>query len=564
MSRIAFTELLCVYCPEPARAAVWPRLRALHPQATCSALRSGWLVVESPVGEPISRWLGSSWPVRFAVGEEQLCATPDPTASAAIAKRAQNNPESLDELPGDFCLVVLGDRGTATAVRSCNGVPRLFVFSQSGVTAIGTRLEWVARVFPEPLCLDANRLASDDHALGVAPQDASAIAGIRIVPVGHAAHCGGWASPRLTRYWAPEQLPPLSLGRDQLVDELEQRLTHELAAHLDCRSANAVLYSGGLDSSLLTALSAPLAPIDGVTILPPLGHPALSRERYYARTLTHQFRQHVVHHMDPTWLLTAIAAQPGSLAAVASSEWQALDSLSAAPQAVVTGWFADEGFGRLRLPELFRHRLPRLGAWLAACSPREATETWYRRRRAGRAPFQTESLSPGPLFHPGATRDFQGWLRSASWMPRPEGRAERLVLHRRLTDIAGAYAEAAAIRGARAVAPFASRSVVELAARCAPEQLFAGRLPKAPLRALAERYLPTALSTRTDKGDWGLPPLVFPQPHLVPELAGVLDMDYLQAHPNLSLDEVGTLLWVATLERGRVRIEHDRQALWAR
>lgn len=351
----------------------------------------------------------------------------------------------------------------------------------------------------------------------------------------------------------------------ELAEELHQRLTRELAAHLDPNGDNAVFFSGGLDSSLLTGLCRPLTPcIDGVTILPPLGHPALPRERYYTSRLTAHFREHVIHHMDPVWLLSAIAAHPGSLAALASSEWQALDSLKAAPRTVITGWFADEGFGHLRLPELFRHRLPNLGALHDACSPLDATVMWYRRRRIGRSPFQTEGLSPAPIFRPDATRDFEGWLRHQSWIPRPEARAERLVLHRRLTDIAGAYAEAAALRGARVVAPFASRSVVELAAGCEPEPLFTQRLSKAPLRALAQRYLPTALASRTDKGDWGLPPLVFPQPHLAPELAGVLDMDYLQAHPSLSLDEVGTLLWATALERGRVRIEHDRQALWAR
>lgn len=501
----------------------------------------------------------------MVVGEEQLGPIPQPNVSKALSRRARDTPASLSELPGDFCFVVLGDRGNATAVRACSGVPRLFVFCKSGVTAIGTRLDWVARVFPEPLFLDANRLASDDHALGVAPHDGSAIAEIRIVPVGHTAQCGRWPAPRLTRYWAPENVTPTRMRASELADELHERLTRELAAHLAPSGNNAVFFSGGLDSSLLTALCRPLtSSLDGVTILPPIGHPALPRERYYTRSLAPWFREHVVHHMDPVWLLTAIAAHPGSLAAVASSEWQALDSLNSAPQTVVTGWFADEGFGHLRMPELFRSRLPNLGALRHACSPLDATRMWYRRRRTGRSPFQTEGLSPSPLFRPDETRDFEGWLRQRSWMPRPEGRAERLVLHRRLTDIAGAYAEAAAMRGARVVAPFASRSVVELAASCEPERLFSRRLSKTPLRVLAERYLPAALATRTDKGDWGLPPLVFPQPHLAPELAGVLDMDYLQAHPSLSLDEVGTLLWATALERGRVRIEHDRQALWAR
>jgi hypothetical protein len=566
-SRIPFTDLLCVHCPSQWRHHVLGRLRTLHRGSSVTELDDDWLAVEASLGSPKSRLVGSQLPVRFALGEDELLGQPhtDFVRTEELSRLTVERPRSLAQLPGDFCFVVLGKDGVATAVRSCSGIPRLFAFHHAGVTAVGTRLEWVAQVFPTPLELDARRLACDDHALGVAPDHTSAIAGITIVPVGHVARVGRFTTPRLTQYWALGALPRLALTADDVAAEVDQRVRRDLSRHVDPNHSNAMLFSGGLDSSLLTAICAELGvPIDAVTILPPRCHPALTRERYYASTLTPLFRDHFVRHLDADWLLKETAAHPGSLCPVVSSEWQALRSLKTPPRTVITGWFADECFGHLRLPELFRTALPRVSSLGHACSSRDALTMWYRRRRAGRFPFQTDGLVAPTLFSPHATRDFAGWLRATTWMPRPEQPGERLALYRRLTDIAGAYAEASSHIEARTIAPFASRAVVELAAQLDPASLFQHGYAKAPLRKLAQRLLPPAHAERPDKGDWGLTPMHYPRPHILPELARVLDMDYLQAHPKLSLDEVGTLLWVTALERGRARIEHDRQAIWTR
>src|SRR5690606_21086063 len=106
-----------------------------------------------------------------------------------------------------------------------------------------------------------------------------------------------------------------------------------------------------------------------------------------------------------------------------------------------------------------------------------------------------------PPFSPSAAPHFAGWLRAATWLPRPEQPAERLRLHRKLTDMSGAYADAAAELGARVVAPFASRDVVELAATCSVAALYRDGVTKAPLRSIAARHLPATLAQRPDKGD---------------------------------------------------------------
>lgn len=564
--RIPYTDFLCVHCPSQARGHILLRLREFHPEATITQLDDDWTVVETSVGSPQSKLIGSHLPVRFAVGEDELLgADRAHSRLTGLAQVAREHPHQLDSLPGDFSFVVLAKDGRATAVRSCSGIPRVFAFHRAGVTAVGTRLDWLARVLPTPLELDAARLACDDHALGIAPNHASAIAGITIVPVGHAAHVGGWDTPRMVAYWDPLARPALDLTTEEIAAEIEALLRRELLRHLDPTGPNAVLYSGGLDSALLTALCADMnVPLDGVSIVPPVGNAALTRERYYVTSLTKLFRSHHVRHLDSNWLLKEAADHAGSLSPIVSSEWQALRSLGEAPRTIITGWFADECFGHLRIPELFKNRLPRFRALAHACDTRAATKMWYRRRRAGRSPFQTDALVASPLFDPIATRGLVGWLRSVTWMPRPEQHAERLLLHRRLTDIAGAYAEASSLAHARTSAPFASRGMVELAARLDLERLFHHKHAKAPLRTLARRLLPKSHPERPDKGDWGLAPTDAPCPAIPAELARVLDMDYLQAHPSLTLDEVGTLLWLAALERGRARIEHDRQSIWTR
>lgn len=563
-ARASYTDLLCVHCPQPLRQQVERRLRAAHAEATLSALDNGWLVVEHSIGSPAGPLVGSALDVRFALGEHELLGPRvDLTRVSALARITRENPDGLSRLPGDFSFVVLGEHGHASAVRSCSGAPRILVFSAEGVTVVGTRLEWVARLFPRTLTLNTLRLACDARALGIAPLHGSAITGITIVPVGHVAHVGRWETPRLVRYWRPETLAPVQLTADELAAELERRLTAELTRHLDDHQSNAVLFSGGVDSSLLAGLCSHLgAPLSGATILPPAHHPALSRERYYTRLLASKFDTHLVRHHEPDWLLQTIADHPGALHLIGASEWLLLGSLTNAPRTVVSGWFADECFGHLRWPELFRTAWPRWRALLRACSATDAATQWYRRRRAGRSPFHTEGWSPPPLFAPAAVRDFDGWFRATTWTPRPEPHAERLLLYRRLTDIAGSYADAASHFGARIVAPFASRAVVELAVQTDPAQLFEGRLAKVPLRRIGLRYLPHALALRPDKGDWGLPFAEHPRPPIPDSLSPVLDMDYLQAHPTLSLDEVGILLCITALERGRARIENDRRAIW--
>lgn len=565
MKRVPLTELLCVHCPVETRAHVETHLRRLHPASIFTVLDSGWIVVESPWGPPASPLIGSRFPLRVVLGDAQLCGLPPkPSAVADTVALASDRPERLHELPGDFCFVVLEEGGVATAVRSCHGIPRLFTFHKNSVTAIGTRLEWVAQVYPTALELNPNRLVSELLTLGVAPNHGSALHGIGIVPVGHSARCGRWETPRLTRYWDVGRIAPVEASLDEVATELERALTQELVRHLAPNTSNAVFVSGGLDSSLLAVLCTEHTDLlDAVSFLPPRDHPAHALERYYIAGLAGMFRQHVAEALHrPTWVERA-RSQPGSLIPDFSPEWQLLNRLDEPPATLVSGWFADECYGHQRLTELLHPTLPDLRTLLSHWSFDEAWRRWLRRRRTGRSAPAAEGAQVPPIFDTKATSEYVGWLRSAVWEPRPERPLERLRYYLRVTDEGGAFADIAAPRGARFVAPFASRAAVELTAGTSLATLFGRGELKAPIRRLLKRRKLTAVATRSDKGNWAAPPMgPLPVGWATERLAGVLDTSYPEAHPTLSLEEIVALICVETLERGRERIEHDRRSIW--
>lgn len=535
----------------------------MHGDATFTISKSGWLVVETPRGLPHSPLLGSDANLRVVLGETQLMPNGSTDHLQRWEELAFRDPGRLHELDGDFCFVVLGDNGHGLGVRPCGGSPRLYSFYRDGVTALSTRLEWVARLYPRPLALNVHRLVSDEHALGDTVNHESVVEGIFIIPVGHAAYCGRWETPRLVDYWRLGETSGSPVDSRELSTVLLEALQCELRRHLDPGGDNALMFSGGLDSSLLAGLCRNLEiPLDAVSVLPPRDHPAFVRERYFVHAMSSFFREHRISHLDPCTLLEGIADHPPSLSAVVASEWQALATVQKKPRAVVSGWFADECFGHLRLPELFKDLVPSHRAVQRVGVSGALGESWWRRRKAGRSPFLTEGLGVPRLFRADRANHFVGWLRMNTWMPRPELPAERLRLHRRLTDISGVYDGAAAELPARVITPFASRRVVELAASCAIADIYEVGLAKAPVRALARLFLPEALARRTDKGDWGLPTLELPVPRVGEELEHILDTQYLRDHPKLSLDEVGTVLWVQALERGRARIEHERRTFW--
>lgn len=563
MARIAQTELLCVYCPHDVRAALQTALQRFHPKAVHSQHHKGWLTVEVPLGAPASRFVGSSSNVRFLLGEEGVVRDPADTDAIQRLVALLDEPQKLARLPGDFSFVVLGDAGHVTVVRSCAGTPRLFGFCHRGVTAVSTRLDWLAWVYPDELRFNRMRLLIDLSALAIAPDHSSLIDGIATVPCGHLARWGTWRSPRVTRYWSlPERIELTSA--QTIAEAMEPELRAELRRHVDADTNVAVLLSGGLDSSLLFGLVArETTRLDAVTTLLPKTHPDFARERYYSQLAATGCRQQAEFTFTPQAVIQRLRQHPGDLCPL-GMEWFGLSQLQAAPDVVVSGWFADECWGFLRLAECLKDWFPRLDRLLLhAPFKRDLFRHWFNRHRSGRFTFPPANAPYPEYFDQSLAPAFRGFLASVSWVPRPEGVAEKLRLHRWLTDMTAMYAEAASYVGARAVTPFTCRAVVELAAQCDPHALFHRGLSKVPLRLVAKGVLPHALVSRRDKGDWTPfdDRMNVPQASIAP-IQALLDTRYLADHPSLPFDDVWSIEWLNVLERGKVKVEHERKSNW--
>lgn len=564
MSRVALTEILCVFCPEPVRAHVRDRLFDLHRGAVHTQLPTGWLIVEAALGEPRGRFLGGDGRVRFLLGEENIVHGEDgPLRLELLAQKVQESPAWLSTLPGDFSFVVLDSDGRVHAVRSCCGCPRLFGFCRDGVTAVSTRLDWLARVYPQELNFDRMRLAIELSGLALAPGCGSVIEGIQLVPCGHTASWTKWESPRVCRYWAPpERIEFHRVG--EVAEAIEYELRAELRRHVAEQTNVAVLLSGGLDSSLLWAFAQQQTQrLDAVTTLPAAEHAAFRREWEYSRLSAVGCRQHVDFTLTPSNLVAHLRALAGDLCPL-GMEWCGVGGLTQAPDVVVSGWFADECWGFLRLAECLAPWVPnvfRLG--LHAPFKSELPRYWFNRHRSGRFTFPPANVAYPEVLDRRYGEAFKGWLANVSWVERPEQPAEKLRLHRKLTDMSGLYAEAASYWGARAVTPFTCRRLVELAAQCDPHLLFERGASKAPLRHVAKRLLPQALNQRRDKGDWApvTEGVQVPQPD-VRAVQALLDTQYVADHPFLSFDDVWSIEWLNVLNRGRLRVEHERKSIW--
>ncbi len=190
-----------------------------------------------------------------------------------------------------------------------------------------------------------------------------------------------------------------------------------------------MLLSGGLDSSLLYGLAAQEThALDAVTTLPPTQHTAFEREHYFSRLAAKGCRQHSVFTFTPQTLIQHLHAASGDLCPL-GMEWFGLDSLNQPPDVVVSGWFADECWGFLRLAEC-------LGPWfpdvrrLALHAPFKGQlfRFWFDRRRSGRFTFPPACVSYPEVLAPQWAKPFKGWLASVSWVPRPEQPGRKATL----------------------------------------------------------------------------------------------------------------------------------------
>lgn len=162
------------------------------------------------------------------------------------------------------------------------------------------------------------RLAPDGLAyylsFGYVPGDKCILQGVsKLRP----AHCLTWSlaggEPKIWRYWKlPAAQPDGTSTSEELADELQQLLSAAVSEQLVADVPLAVLLSGGIDSSLITAMAARAAgrAIRTFTVTLP-DHPQMDERRYARAVATHFGTDHVELPLDQSSvdLIHTLAAQ---------------------------------------------------------------------------------------------------------------------------------------------------------------------------------------------------------------------------------------------------------------
>lgn len=118
------------------------------------------------------------------------------------------------------------------------------------------------------------------------------------------AHCLSWSpgggSPTIRRYWElPDAQPDDAADVEELTDQLQQLLTSAVSEQLVADVPLAVLLSGGVDSSLVTAVAARAAgrTVRTFTVTLP-DHPQLDERRFARAVAEHLRTEHVELPLD--------------------------------------------------------------------------------------------------------------------------------------------------------------------------------------------------------------------------------------------------------------------------
>jgi len=166
--------------------------------------------------------------------------------------------ECLDRLDGMFAFAIWDARdGRLFLARDRAGEKPLFYRMRADGLAFASELKALLADPAAPRTLDLEAL---DHYLAYSyvPRGRCMLQGYSKLPQGHAlTYRMGEAGPRLWRYWAPP--PPPSdapAGREELIDRIESLLLDSVRRRLHADVPVGVLLSGGVDSSLITALAA--------------------------------------------------------------------------------------------------------------------------------------------------------------------------------------------------------------------------------------------------------------------------------------------------------------------
>ena len=367
--------------------------------------------------------------------------------------------------------------------------------------------------------------------LGYVPAPQSIWDGINKVPAGTMLRVSSSGS-RSLRYWALEQVVKPFAGRfAQAVDRLEDLLTTSVTLRLRSDVPLGLFLSGGIDSSLVTAIAARHCRGDVSTFSLGFAEAAFDESGYAERIAQHLGTQHRTFTGRPEMLdvlpvLVRHFGEPfGDDAALAV--WMLARETRQHVTVVLTGDGGDEGFGgydsyrTARRLKRLRSVTPMLALRLGAAVRSE--RPWAKRiKRALRilaldeperfaalrmfvGPDEVQTLYAGDLLR--ERRDsgnaVAAWL--AQWYRSGNGTALRRM---RLVDLSTSNADwlmpkvdvATMAHGLEARSPLLDQEVLEFALGLPDQWLLDGNGGKPLLKALLRRFVPAELFQRPKQG----------------------------------------------------------------
>ncbi len=163
-------------------------------------------------------------------------------------------PECLGKLRGMFAFAILDESsGRLFLARDPLGIKPLFVARSGDGLAFASEIKAIRAVMPTGGIDYAGVVASLMYYW--IPESHSVFGGIEKLPPGHWAEAGRNGRFRITQYWDPRRELVEEVGPEPTVTELAQVIEESVDAHLVSDVPVASLLSGGLDSSLVTAMA---------------------------------------------------------------------------------------------------------------------------------------------------------------------------------------------------------------------------------------------------------------------------------------------------------------------
>ena len=339
----------------PRELVEFARLASLHPEP--EIVIRGPLAVAAPAAElgharegDLTCLMAGALYNRATQAREMGLEAGDDAQLVARAHRRFGT-DALTQLRGRYG-TVLWDDARREGVLACDllATGELFVCRTAGTLAFATELR-------DLLGLLTVRPAPDEIGFttwlgeGTCPADRTLYAGVSRLRAGELVALGTRSADR-RRYWRPRYEPAIAGSRTELADGLRAQLQTAIDKRLSPR-ASAVILSGGLDSSVVSAFAAAARPRDATlrtysAVFPGEDYDESSKIRQVnerigvapaALKIAPQGTLWLALQYSKAWQLPLIA--PGSLIDIAATRAAALDGA----EVILDGQTGDELFG---------------------------------------------------------------------------------------------------------------------------------------------------------------------------------------------------------------------------